>query len=121
MAVTFKVGDEGGRIRIRGVPRADAAQPQLLDQPVLQRLVRAFHASLGLARVGTECVDIELIQRPAKLGDAFARRLTFSRSISRIVIVIVPVAFIAGSLSGCPADKLPRTRHFLYGRLPFAR
>lgn len=55
--------------------RADAGQPQFLGQPVLQRLVRAFHASLGLARVGTECVDIEIIQRPAELRDAFACRL----------------------------------------------
>ncbi len=42
----------------------------------------------------------------------FSRPQTLNRSTSRIVIVIVPVAFIAGAPCGCPALNLHRTRHF---------
>ncbi|SEJ19929.1 hypothetical protein SAMN05192539_1007238 [Paraburkholderia diazotrophica] len=69
-----EVRDEGGRIRIGCLPRADATQPQLLDEAVLQRQVGALHASLRLARVRAERVDIELVQGPAELRDAVARR-----------------------------------------------
>jgi hypothetical protein len=43
-------------------------QPQLLDQAILQGEVCPFHAALGLAAVGTEAVDVQLIQGAAKLG-----------------------------------------------------
>src|ERR1700760_215714 len=72
---TVEVGDEGGRPGIRGLPCADAAQPELLHEPVLQRLVGPLHASLGLTAVRAERVDIELVQRAPELRDPFARRL----------------------------------------------
>ena len=50
----------------------DAAQPHLLHQPILQRAMGPFHAAFGLRGVGTNDVDIQRVQRPAKLGHAIA-------------------------------------------------
>ena len=47
-------------------------EPQLLDQAVLQCLVRALDTTLGLASVGADDVDVELVERPAELGYAVA-------------------------------------------------
>jgi hypothetical protein len=38
--------DEGGHVRVRGVNGTDAAQPQFLHEPVLQRQVRTLDAAL---------------------------------------------------------------------------
>ncbi|MBB1629974.1 hypothetical protein A9975_03735 [Cupriavidus sp. UME77] len=57
--------------------RRDAALAQLLDQPVLQRAIHSLHAALGLAAVGAQALDIQLVQRAPELrmvspcGDAF--------------------------------------------------
>src|SRR4051794_31478016 len=58
--------------RIGGFTVADARQPQLLDQPVLQGRMSPLDASLGLARVGAQDLNIELRQRPPELGHAVA-------------------------------------------------
>jgi hypothetical protein len=58
--------------RIGGFTVADARQPQLLDQPVLQGRMSAFHPPLGLAGVGTQDLDVEVRQGAAELGHAVA-------------------------------------------------
>jgi hypothetical protein len=52
--------------------RADAAQAQLLDEPVLQRQMRTLDAALGRTAVRTPRVNVELVHRAAKLRDAVA-------------------------------------------------
>lgn len=47
--------------------RADGAKTQLLDQTILQSLVHALDASLGLRRIGADDVDVQLGQRAAEL------------------------------------------------------
>ncbi|NYI02107.1 hypothetical protein FHX63_004934 [Cupriavidus plantarum] len=44
-----EIGDEGGRIRVGVAHQADAAQAQLLHQPVLQGPIHPFDTALGLA------------------------------------------------------------------------
>ena len=66
------VAHELGKVRIRFVGRADPPQPQLLDEPVLERLVRALDAALGRRRIGANHVDIEVAHRTAKLREAVA-------------------------------------------------
>src|SRR3954464_5574011 len=58
--------------RIGGLTAADARQPQLLDQPVLQGRMSAFHPPLGLAGVGEPYLDVEVRPRTAELGHAVA-------------------------------------------------
>ena len=58
-----------------GVPGRQArgtGQPQFLDQPILQGLVRALDPAFGLARIGADDVDVERMQSPAKLGHPVA-------------------------------------------------
>src|SRR5512134_1486967 len=55
----------------RGCPLIQSArtgQPQLLDQPILQRLMRPLDPTLRLARIGADEVDVESVQRPPELG-----------------------------------------------------
>src|SRR5215216_2941008 len=68
---------EARQERIGGLKIADARQPQLLDQPVLQGRMSAFLPPLGLARVGAQDLDVEVRQGAAELGHAVAscRRL----------------------------------------------
>ena len=49
---------QGGRTR----------QPQFLDQPILQRLVRTLDPPLRRARIGADDIDIERVQGATKLG-----------------------------------------------------
>ena len=60
----IEVSHELRRIGVGRVNRVDAAQPQFLDQPILQRLVGALDATLGLRGIGTDDVDVELIEGP---------------------------------------------------------
>ena len=60
-------GDERRHERVGGLDAGDALEPQLLDQAVLQRLVRSFDTTLGRRRIRADPVDIEFIERPAKL------------------------------------------------------
>lgn len=69
-----RVDHEGRRVCIGLGDRADATQPQFLDEPVLQRQVGALDTTLGLARVRTERLDIELVQGAAELCDSLASR-----------------------------------------------
>src|SRR5437763_363928 len=71
--------NEARQKRIGGVKIADARQPQLLDQPVLERRMSAFHPSLGLAGVGTQDLDVEVRQGAAELGHAVASCCAASR------------------------------------------
>lgn len=40
------------------------------NQAILQRSIGTFDAALRLRSVGTDNIDVELVQRPAKLGHA---------------------------------------------------
>src|ERR1700736_6751285 len=55
---------------VRSLNGADSCQPQLLHQPVLQRMMGPFHAALGLAGIGAQNLDVELRQSTAELGHA---------------------------------------------------
>ena len=55
---------------VRRLHGADACQPQLLHQPVLQRVMGPFDPALGLASVGAQNLDVELRQSAAELGHA---------------------------------------------------
>src|SRR5512133_3566068 len=61
----------GHERREQGVPLSQSArtsQPQLLDQPILQRLMRPLDPTLRLARIGADDVDVESVQRTPELG-----------------------------------------------------
>ena len=61
------VGHERGEER-RGSHRiVEAAQPQLLDEPVLQGAVGPFNAPFGFGAAGTEQVDGEVVEGAAEL------------------------------------------------------
>src|ERR1700674_2534433 len=62
--------DEGRQKCVRSLNGADACQPQLLHQPVLQRVMGPFHAALGLTGIGAQNLDVELRQSTAELGHA---------------------------------------------------
>ena len=66
-----------------------AGQPQFLDQPVLQGLVRALDPALGLARIGADDVDVERVQRPAELGHAVAAKRAWLVDPEDAVLVAV--------------------------------
>src|SRR6516164_1306773 len=51
---------------------ADPGKPQLLDQPVLQGLVRTLDPALGLARIGADDVNVQSMQSAPKLGHPVA-------------------------------------------------
>src|ERR1700736_1119173 len=55
---------------VRSLNGADACQPQLLHQPVLQRVMGPFHAALGLTGIGAQNLAVELRQSTAELGHA---------------------------------------------------
>jgi hypothetical protein len=66
------IGHESGE---QGVPRGQVARsgkPQLLDQAVLQGLVRPLNPTLRLARIGADNVDVESVERAPELGHAVA-------------------------------------------------
>jgi hypothetical protein len=56
------VGHECRQEGVAVVHGADAGEPQLLHQPVLQGLVGALDATLGLAGVGEDDLDAERLQ-----------------------------------------------------------
>ncbi|SAL07999.1 hypothetical protein AWB81_08617 [Caballeronia arationis] len=70
----IEVGDEVGRIGIGRFLGIDAAQSQLLHQPILQGQIGPLNASFCLAAIGTPGIDIELVQGPPVLGNALAGR-----------------------------------------------
>lgn len=70
-----KVIDKAGYPAVRFADGADILQPHLLDQPVLQRLVRTLNAPLSLAAVGADQLNAQIAQRPAKLRGATAASL----------------------------------------------
>ena len=59
---------ETGKERIGSRHARDGGQLQFLHQPVLQRTVGPFHATLGLDRIGAGDLDSQLIQSPAEMG-----------------------------------------------------
>src|SRR6476661_7209111 len=72
------IGQETRQQFIAGGDRADPVKTQFLDQAILQGLVCALDAALGLRRVGAQNVDVERVltrktpclQRPPELGHA---------------------------------------------------
>lgn len=85
-----EVRDELRRKGVGRLNRADAAQAQLLHEPVLQRLIGALDATLGLWGVGADDVDVELIERAAKLRQAAGAVLlrTMGRSEDAVLVAI---------------------------------
>jgi hypothetical protein len=57
---TVVVGDEAGQKRVCRLDRADACEPQLLHQTILQRIMSALDAPLRLAGIGAQNLDVEL-------------------------------------------------------------
>src|SRR5271163_4576155 len=66
------IGQKTGQQFIAGGDRADPAKTQFLDQAILQGPVGTLNPALGLARIGTDDVDVQRMQRPAELGHAVA-------------------------------------------------
>src|SRR3569832_2873084 len=60
------------QVRIASIDVADAGQPQLLYQAVLQRPVHPLAPALGLAGVGAEDLDVLLGRRSPDLRHALA-------------------------------------------------
>lgn len=52
---------------VGGFRRADFAQPQLFDQPILKRQMCTLHATLGRTGVGADARDVELVHRTPEL------------------------------------------------------
>lgn len=63
----IEICHEFRRISVGCLNRIDAAKAQLLDQPILQRLVGALHTAFGLRGVGADNVDVQLIKRAPEL------------------------------------------------------
>jgi hypothetical protein len=66
----IEISHELGRKCIRVVKRADAAQPQLLNQPILQSAVRPFHTAFRLWCVGADDVDVKFVKCATELRQA---------------------------------------------------
>ena len=62
------VFDELGSEPVGIVRVVDAAEAQLLDEAVLERLVRALDPAFGLRGVGAQHVHVELSHGPGELG-----------------------------------------------------
>lgn len=77
----IEILDESRCIGIGRRDRVDAAQPQFLDQTILQGLIGAFHTAFGLRGVGADDVDVELIKSPPELCQA--ARPVFLRGMGR--------------------------------------
>src|SRR5689334_23652636 len=90
-----ELGDEAGRVSIGRFARADAAQTQLLDQPVLQGQIGALHTPFGLTGVGTERVDVELVQGSPELRHAFASRARAVLDVEHARLVAVKRRWLA--------------------------
>lgn len=67
---------------------ADSAKPQLLDQAILQSEVRTLHTTFGLAAVGANALDVQLVHRSAELGIAVA-------ALRRLVVTAEHAGFVA--------------------------
>src|ERR1700712_4647211 len=65
-------GYEAGQKRVCRIDRADAGESQLLHQTILQRMMRALDATLRLAGIGTQNLDVKFRQRPSELGHSIA-------------------------------------------------
>ena len=85
-----EIHDELRRIGVGFLDRVDAAKPHLLDQPILQRLVGAFHPALGLRGIGADDVNVQLIKRPAELRQAarpvFLRRMERAKNAMLVAV-----------------------------------
>src|SRR5277367_6841993 len=68
------IGQKTGQQFIAGGDRADPAKTQFLDQAILQGPVGTLNPALGLARIGTDDVDVQFGQGAAELRRAVAAR-----------------------------------------------
>lgn len=68
-----ELGQEDIRVEVRG----DIAEPQFLDEAVLEGLVGSFNSSFGLRGVGTDEVDAQGGQSALELGDALCLQAGF--------------------------------------------
>ena len=96
----FLIGRHLGKARVvvgheprkEGVPFGQGAcpgKPQLLDQPVLQGLVRPLDPPLRLARIGADDVDVQCMQCTAKLGHAVTTQRALMVDAENPVLVAV--------------------------------
>src|SRR6202011_4196026 len=81
------VSDEAGQERICRLDRADAGQSQLLHQTILQRMMRARDASLRLAGIRAENLDVEFRQSPPELGHSIAAARVLVRHTKDAMLV----------------------------------
>ena len=65
-------GESGGTEAMRRLDGTNIGQPPLLDQAILQRLVRAFDPALRLRRVRVDQFDAQSLHNPPELGLAVA-------------------------------------------------
>lgn len=74
---SVEIDNEFLGVIVGSVYRIDTAEPQLLDQSILQGLVGPFNPALGLWSVGADDVDVQLIECASKLrqptGSIFLR------------------------------------------------
>ena len=68
------VGPEGLEKSVARGYGADAGEPELLHQAILQRVVGTFDSSFGWRGVRTDALDVQVMQCAAELRNAFAAR-----------------------------------------------
>lgn len=85
VVVRHKLSSKG----VGSVRRTNARQPELLDQPVLKREMRMFHAPLGKTVVGADTGDVQLVRRAPGLRLAVAAGRSFIVDAEHAGLVVV--------------------------------
>lgn len=83
-----KVIDKAGYPAVRLADGVDIIQPHLLDQPILQRLVRTLNAPLSLAAVGADKFNAQIAQRPAKLRGTTAASVRSVNAENGVLVAV---------------------------------
>src|SRR5271163_4120808 len=110
------IGQKTGQQFIAGGDRADPAKTQFLDQAILQGPVGTLNPALGLARIGTDDVDVQRMQRPAELGHAVAFDRARAVDPEDAVLVAVECDRLALRLDVVAHPAQPLWRDALAGR-----
>ena len=80
---------EAWQERVRSLHLADAGEPKLLHQPILQRSVRPLDTALGLAGVGAQDLDVQPVEGTTELGHAVTGlRVLFGDTEHRVLVGI---------------------------------
>src|SRR6266481_849346 len=103
------VGEELGEEGIGGLESGDAAQPQLADEAVLQRLPEAFDAALGLRGARGDEPDAELAQDAAEVcGVLGAAQLLREGPVRIVADKDVEAIAIEGQGQAVGGNELPQ-------------